>query len=1027
MIMPSFFRSAAVILLTALMLPTLLFAADAKRRFDVAAGAANQTLPRFAEQAEREIVFAPAAVRGIATNPVSGELTVREALELLTLRTGLVVTRDAATGAFSVHLERAAPPSVTARPEPTGVNRESDLLTLSPFLISAETDTGYAPNETLSGTRLRTQTRDVASALTIVTPEFLHDLGASGFNDVLDYLPSTSTFANNEGDQFNNGARTGTPFTVRGYRSDSLSTDFFASLTPIDSYNTSRFTFVRGPNSILFGIGNPGGALDATTNKPTLAQNTARLEIRADTFDSFRSAMDANVTLLPGKLGLRLDALHDDRGSNLKPSKNRRDSAYLAVRAQPDRATTIDVSAEASQFRQQIPRSVVAFDWYNPWVAAGSPLVATAATTTALNGVEFQVTNGYPVYIPGVGALDWSRSGMGARLLINGARDAQVSFGKSSPRRPLGFDTYAAGDGDHVYLNTQNLTAVVQRRLAAGLNLEVGGKFENSLRENWESQGTGADNAVKVDVNRQLPNGQPNPNVGLPYVEQTANYTKIATTEDQVRATLSYEKDLSSLQVFHRGLGKFTLAGLYNNDAVHGYNDNFRQVNETPLAISITDLSNARNLIRRRSYLTGDNPYFTSDFALFSGNGIKAGWEPVNTPRNNFTRTQSYALAGQAILLDHLLSLTGGLRRDEALVSQYNFTKDARGLYTAGGSHGGAPAPDINSVGRPYLLGAVLNTTPNLSLFGNSSTNFQPVNQSFRLITGEPLPAVRGRGFDGGAKFFLFNEKVSGSFDYFETQQTNVRDATVNSANLINWISAIWTALDATKVPDPAWTDTKISKTHGVEFQLVANPTKNLRLMVNVSRNINVLQAHGAATYAYIAQNLPAWTARAATPVSSTDGATVGALLTRLAQEQSDQQRVVGTMQTRVFEWQANFVGRYQLDAVLPMKGFAFGSAVRWRNAPVIGFARNGTLLDGTRPFRGRPFTNLDAWVEYGRTITVRERKIRWSIELRGQNLVDDQGLQPWTATDDGTGRPFIENRRTPGARQFSLSSTVSL
>ena len=123
----------------------------------------------------------------------------------------------------------AAQTAVPAPPTPP------ETIELSPFVIQGESDTGYAPTETLSGTRLRTQTRDVASALTIVTPEFLHDVGAFNFNDVLDYLPSTSTFQNNEGDQFNNGARTGTPFTVRGYRSDSLSTDFFSALTPVDS------------------------------------------------------------------------------------------------------------------------------------------------------------------------------------------------------------------------------------------------------------------------------------------------------------------------------------------------------------------------------------------------------------------------------------------------------------------------------------------------------------------------------------------------------------------------------------------------------------------------------------------------------------------------------------------------------------------------------------------------------------------------------------------------------------------------
>ena len=40
-------------------------AAEGKRRFDLPAGDAAVTLARFAEQADREIVFSPAAVREI--------------------------------------------------------------------------------------------------------------------------------------------------------------------------------------------------------------------------------------------------------------------------------------------------------------------------------------------------------------------------------------------------------------------------------------------------------------------------------------------------------------------------------------------------------------------------------------------------------------------------------------------------------------------------------------------------------------------------------------------------------------------------------------------------------------------------------------------------------------------------------------------------------------------------------------------------------------------------------------------------
>ena len=53
---------------------------EAKRRFDVPAGDATQTLARFAEQADREIVFSPAAVRGVQTNAVRGDFPPRATL-----------------------------------------------------------------------------------------------------------------------------------------------------------------------------------------------------------------------------------------------------------------------------------------------------------------------------------------------------------------------------------------------------------------------------------------------------------------------------------------------------------------------------------------------------------------------------------------------------------------------------------------------------------------------------------------------------------------------------------------------------------------------------------------------------------------------------------------------------------------------------------------------------------------------------------------------------------------------------------
>jgi hypothetical protein len=159
----------------------------------------------------------------------------------------------------------------------------------------------------------------------------------------------------------------------------------------------------------------------------------------------------------------------------------------------------------------------------------------------------------------------------------------------------------------------------------------------------------------------------------------------------------------------------------------------------------------------------------------------------------------------------------------------------------------------------------------------------------------------------------------------------------------------------------------------------------------------------------------------------SNDGRTVGDIVARIQQQESDDRQLIGIRQTRVFEWQANLVGRYQFERDTWLKGFAVGSAYRWRNAPVIGYARRGAMLDLTRPFYSVPSTNMDAWIEYNRTLAARGRKVRWVAQLRVQNVWDDRTMLPWTAEDDGTGNRVIFSRRTPGARQFVLSSTFNL
>jgi outer membrane receptor protein involved in Fe transport len=171
---------------------------------------------------------------------------------------------------------QSAPAPSAAASDPKPVEPDA-VVTLSPFEVATSKDTGYQATETLAGTRIRTDLRDVGSAIQVLTKEFLRDLGATDSSTLLEFTTSTevagthSTFANvtpsagGVDESANLRAPAGAQ-RVRGLAAADNSRDFFVTDIPWDSYMADRIEIQRGPNSILFGLGSPAGMINA--NRP---------------------------------------------------------------------------------------------------------------------------------------------------------------------------------------------------------------------------------------------------------------------------------------------------------------------------------------------------------------------------------------------------------------------------------------------------------------------------------------------------------------------------------------------------------------------------------------------------------------------------------------------------------------------------------------------------------------------------------------------------------------------------------------
>ena len=207
-------------------------------------------------------------------------------------------------------------------------------MLLTPFQVSTSKDSGYFAENTLAGSRLNTNLADLAASITVVTKQQMDDTASLDINDVFKYEASTEgsgsytpsivdrgtakdsiagySFGNN-GDSSTNAQAN----RVRGLAAPDAAINNFPTNNriPFDSYNTQSVEITRGPNSLLFGVGNSAGSLSSTTKRANPGQRVigARLALAVDQEESRRSEIDLHLPVAPGRVALRIAGLDERR------------------------------------------------------------------------------------------------------------------------------------------------------------------------------------------------------------------------------------------------------------------------------------------------------------------------------------------------------------------------------------------------------------------------------------------------------------------------------------------------------------------------------------------------------------------------------------------------------------------------------------------------------------------------------------------------------------------------------------------
>src|SRR5262245_26493866 len=208
-------------------------------------------------------------------------------------------------GLFAAVLVSAIPAAAQTKPaDPASPTTDkSETVVLSPFEVTTDTRGYYAPN-TMSGTRFNSKIEDLASSLTVITKEQMQDFAMLDVNDIFLYTASTEgtgTFSDvaidRNGSIADNVALNPTGANrIRGLAPANISLGNFETMgrVPIDPLSVDAVEISRGPNSTVFGLGNPSGTVNQVPASANLTRDRAQTQFRADSYEGYRATLDVN-------------------------------------------------------------------------------------------------------------------------------------------------------------------------------------------------------------------------------------------------------------------------------------------------------------------------------------------------------------------------------------------------------------------------------------------------------------------------------------------------------------------------------------------------------------------------------------------------------------------------------------------------------------------------------------------------------------------------------------------------------------
>lgn len=762
-----------------------------------------------------------------------------------------------------------------------------------------------------------------------------------------------------------------------------------------DNYNTERLEFARGPNSILFGDGNPGG-INTTFTKQALWVPRRTVQLRTDSFGGYRASFDYNIPA-GSRFAVRINALSDQLKGWRDYDEPFRYSTHVAATFKLAKETQIRGEYEQGNYRRfSFAQSFAdqSSNWNRTTVYNG-----VTAPPTAGNGVarfNTGVNDDYLVYDPSqasLGIVNWrgffQSTGTALRVLPEGR--PVINRFPLLPSREFSLqppDAY----GD---TNYHSWTFYLEHRFQAGIIAQAAFNHQDQSRLGnfrvWDQH--------RIDVNTVLPNGQPNPNFGKAFADVQPQRVLQENTLDDVRVSLAYKKQLRWIRQ------SLSVSSGLRHDSYSPVTWTAGRVNNSANANSQA----APNVVRIRQYW--DAPRNPVGFQELFSNGYDVRLIETNTSDEDQS-LQYNQIASASSLFNGKLSLLLGYRYDTHKRKQQRRVAANPDGTSILGATAGPGTLDVSkiSVGTSSA-GLVYFPVPWLGAYANYSESFNAPGSGASQMDGSTIPPASNDGIDLGLKLEFFGGKLAGTIGYYQMKQID----RARTGDAVADINELWNDLGQPQNQILAYRDLETYKGTGYEIDLTANLTRSWRLMLNYSLPKTEQADIGPGLRAYVAQHMATWQAGAANPALPN--------VARVNTNINDVNRIIsgyteGRTLNNTVEKIGNIYTTYSLrDGRL--KGLSLGGGANYRGKQVVGNRAN-------QPFNylyANPYTLVSAHTSYD----FRLGKVRTRLQLNVSNVLDHDDVVYIAYTSNAAAGGDVPNTfRYQTPRKYSLTATFN-